>query len=120
MEIRQLTVRDVFRVAGILTKVKQPEPTGDAQGFGMRTILAALRDTEDETMAWLAYVGQVNVEVFATMPPSAVMDVIEGIMAQDGSRDFFARLLKLLGVKLSSSGSAGQTTPSSDSASVAT
>ena len=116
MQVRELTVKDVFAVTRMLGKVQLPERKDDAQGYGIAIVFAALRDAEEDLKEWLAdMVGKTKAE-FEAMPPSAILDVIEGIMAQDGAKDFFVRLSKLLGSPSFSSGTAGQMTPSKDSA----
>jgi len=95
----------------MLSKVKLPERSGDAQSYGLAVILAALRDVGPDAMAWLADVAQVDSKDFETMPPTAVLDVAEAIAAQEEARDFFDRLLRLLGMS-SKGATAGQTKPS--------
>lgn len=110
MEIRTLTVKDVFTLTRALSRVKPPDNTGNAQQFGLSLILSAFRDAEDELIAWLADMAGVEKEDFATMPAAAVLEVIEAISQQEGAKDFFGRLSKLLGVRSSSPPTTGPTT----------
>jgi len=112
MQVRKLTVRDVFTLTAMLSKVKLPERSDDAQSYGLAVILAALRDVGPDMEAWLADMAQSPPDLFRDMAPTAIMDVVEGIISQEEARDFFGRLSKLLGGTSFSSGLAGQTTKS--------
>lgn len=120
LKVRKLAVRDVFTITGMLSKVKLPERSEDAQAYGLSIIMAALRDVGPDVMAWLADVAQVPAEDFEAMPPVAIMDVVDGIVAQEEARDFFDRLLKRLGLTSSKGDTAGQTRSSNASASADT
>lgn len=121
MEVRQLAVKDVFTLARMVGKLHL-KPRDDGQSlmlYGQELLAEAVDKCGDDAMAWLADMAGMDAETFADRPAATVVDVIEAIVAQDGARDFFGKLWRLL-PKSSSNDMAGQTTPSSDSASGAT
>lgn len=105
MEIRPLQVEDVFAVARMLGKVtkgarlqlasaltgKKTNPTE----LGMVLFQSLVTDAEEDLKAWLASLAGKELTEFKTMPATAVLDVIEGLFAQEGIRDFLSRASQL-------------------------
>lgn len=101
MEVRQLQVEDVFTVARMLGKItrgarlqlasaltgKKTNPTE----LGMVLFQSLVTDTEEDLKVWLASLAGKELSEFKTMPATAVLDVIEGLFAQKGIKDFFGR-----------------------------
>ncbi len=115
IKIRELNVKDIFAVARMLGKVtrgarvqfasvltgKKANPTE----IGMVLFQSLVIDAEEDLKSWLADLagktkqitkdGETftvpDVTAFGDMPATAVLDVIEGLLQQEGIRDFFVR-----------------------------
>lgn len=105
IKVRQLNVEDIFTVARMLGKVtkgarlqlasaitgKKTNPTE----MGMVLFQSLVTDAEEDLKAWLASLAGVEVAEFKTMPATAVLDVVEGLVQQEGIRDFFGKASSL-------------------------
>lgn len=112
IKIRELNVGDIFCVARMLGKItkgaraqlvmalktKKVDPTE----FGVIIVQSVLIEVEEDLKAWLAdLIGKEKGE-FERMPAVALLDIIEKLAGQEGSRDFFTRASQLA-TKLTSS-----------------
>ena len=125
LEIRPLNVDDVFTVAKMLGKisksaleeiaealtreireegieeVEEGEMEVDAKKgvnptrLGMVIISSVFLEAEEDLKAWLGDLIGHSAEEFGAMPANTVLDVIEGLVSQEGIRDFFARASQL-------------------------
>ncbi len=117
-KVRPLSVEDVFTVARMLSKLTRGARTelaaalvdkkveGESEGeeikkpdymeVGMAMFQSLFVETEADLKAWLANLIGATVEEFGVMPATTVIDVVEGVIHQDGSTDFFARVSRLL------------------------
>jgi len=105
MEIRKLNVKDVFAVARMLGKItkgarlqlasalagKKADPTE----LGMVLFQSLVTETEEDLKAWLAELAGKEVVEFEVMPATAVLDIIDGLIQQEGIKDFFVRASSL-------------------------
>lgn len=107
MEVRALTVNDVFTVARMLSKVtkaaraelalalsakKSPEPAE----LGMVLFQSVFVETEEDLKAWLASLISKPREEFEAMPATTVIDIIEALVKQEDMKDFFGRVSQLV------------------------
>ena len=111
--IRPLQVKDVFSVARMLGKItkgarlqlaglltgKKANPTE----LGMVLFQSMVTEAEEDLKAWLASLVGKEVAEFETMPATAVLDIVEQLVSQEGIRDFFGKA-SLLADKISSKG----------------
>lgn len=119
IEVRPLQVKDVFVVARMLGKItkgarlqlasalagKKANPTE----VGIVLFQSLVTEAEEDMKAWLADLAgktkQVTVDdetvtvpdvaAFEVLPPTAILDVIEKLIGQEGIKDFFARASSL-------------------------
>lgn len=104
IEVRTLEVEDIFAVArmlGKITKGARVELAGAIKGgknkkidpteLGMVLVQSLVIEAEEDLKAWLASLAGKEVTEFKTMPAIALLDVFEGLLQQEGIRDFFAR-----------------------------
>jgi len=108
IELRSLTVDDVFTVARMLSKAtkgarkeiasaikseEKPDPTE----LGMVLFQSIFVEAEEDLKAWLAdLIGKTRDE-FVSMPASTVIDIIEKLAGQEDIKDFFGRVSQLVG-----------------------
>ena len=121
IEIRPLTVTDVFTVARMLSKVtkgakaeiataltaeEKPDPTE----LGMVLFQSVFIEAEEDLKAWLAdLIGKTkqvtrddetitvpDVAAFEIMPATTIIDIIEAFIRQEGAMDFFERVSQLV------------------------
>ncbi len=107
IEIRPLTVDDVFTVTRMLSKVtkgaraelakalsakEKPDPTE----LGMVLFQSVFVETEEDLKTWLASLIDKPKEEFGSMPATTVIDIIDALIKQEDMRDFFARVSQLL------------------------
>lgn len=114
--MRDLTVKDVFTVTRILSKMKLPENTEDARSVGLGIFQSMLGQAEDDIKAWFADLMGVSKQEFECMPAGTVLDVIDELLQRKDIKDFFDRVSRMLsGSTLTSSSpaTAGPTTKSS-------
>ena len=105
IEVRPLEVQDVFAVAHLLGKVtkgarmqlasvltgKKTNPTE----VGMVVFQSIFTEAEQDLKAWMASLIGKEVEEFAKMPATAVLEVIEKLMEAPDIRDFFVKASEL-------------------------
>lgn len=98
-----------------LTASYSAKRKSNATELGMMLFQSLVTDAEEDLKAWLASLAgktkQItkndetvtvpDVEAFKAMPATAVLDVIEGLFAQEGIKDFFRRASSLAGKFLS-------------------
>lgn len=99
IKVRDLTTRDVFTLTRMLTNVKLPPPAGDPSSYQLAILMAALRDAQEDLTAWLAEMAGMKKADLLDGPPSRLLDIFDGIRSQEGARDFFERLLLMLGIR---------------------
>lgn len=127
IKIRELNVKDVFAVARMLGKItkgarlqlasilagKKANPTE----LGMVLFQSLVTEAEEDMKAWLAdLIGKTkqvtkddetitvpDVIAFEAMPATAVLDIAEKLIEQEGIRDFFAKA-SLLATRLTGKG----------------
>ncbi len=121
MEVRALQVKDIFTVAKILGKVSKSgrlalastlAGSASPTDVGISLITGLFTEAEVEVKTWLADMIGVKPSEFETMPPSALIDVIEGIAAQEEWKTFLSRVSSLMG-KINLTGNGKTSTPSS-------
>lgn len=123
MQVREFKAKDVKRLTKLLTSVKLPAPNEDASAYGLAILQDALKGAADDLWAWLADMAGMEVSAFDELPASAVLDVVEAIAKQEGARDFFGRLGRMIGgitAKPSGNGTGGQTSTSENFAQTVT
>ena len=110
IEVRQIIVDDVFTVTRMLSKVtkgaraelaqalsdkkkgKSPDPTE----LGLALVQALFVETETDLKAWLASLIGKSAEEFVAMPAGTIIDIVDGLVKQEGIMDFFGRLSHLV------------------------
>ena len=106
MQIRKLTVSDVFCIALMFGKVtksareqlasalakKKANPTE----VGMLIFQNLLIEAGDDIKSWFADLIGTDKETFEKMPATTVLDIIEGLMDQEDIRDFFTKASALV------------------------
>lgn len=109
VEIRSLTVDDVFALAGMLSKItkgaraelatvlkpekgKKPNPTE----LGMALMGSIFLEARDDIKAWMASLVGKDTEEFGKLPPGTVLVVIEGLVGGEDFADFFAQASQLV------------------------
>jgi len=106
MEIRNLTVDDVFTVAPIFVKVTRGAQvqlltalTGkkvNAMQVGMAVIQGLLMEAEGDVKAWFADLAGMPPDEFKAQPAGMVLDLIETLAKKDDLMDFFERVSRLV------------------------
>ena len=98
--VRELTTADVGQVAkmfGKATRATQKEIAKQGADLSMMTLVLALLEVTDDMNEWAADLIGVDVEEFKVLPATTILDIIEQLGAQEGTRDFFARASRLAG-----------------------
>ena len=107
MEIRNLIVDDVFAVARIIGKTTRGAQvqllaalTGKGKSntvqVGMAVVQGLMLEAETDVKAWLASLAGMDIETFAKEPAMVVFDIVEGLMAREDAKAFFAKVSSLL------------------------
>ena len=120
IEIRELQVKDVFTVARMLGKVTKGARFELARSFtgkkvnptelGIALFQSIFTDAEEDLKEWLAdLVGKTkkiekdgetiavpDVRAFEAMPATAVLDIVEKLIAREDIKDFFRRASSLV------------------------
>jgi hypothetical protein len=137
IKIRDLTTKDIFTVAKILGKV-----TKGARGemlmlisgkskdispanLGLTLFQVLFTDAEDDIKDWLADLAGMKIEELDKASPTALLDIVDQLIVNDGIKDFLSRA-SLLVTKItpkdsgktstqSNAGTDGQTTSSTPS-----
>ncbi len=105
IKVRPVQVDDVFAVAKMLGKItkgarleiaamiveKGGKDKTSATEFALVLFQSLFIDAEDDLKSWLAELIGVKKSVFAKMPASTVIEVIEQLASQEGIRGFFAK-----------------------------
>jgi len=100
VEVRDLTVDDVARVAKIFSKATretQKQITASAENLSVMTLVMALLETEDAMMEWTSDLIGVTLDEFKAMPATTILDVIDQLGAKPETRDFFSRACRMAG-----------------------
>lgn len=107
IEVRSLTVDDVFVVAHMMSKatkgaraeiaaaVKAKEKQ-DPTELGMVLFQSMFVETEEDLKVWLANLISKTRDEFVVMPAMTVIDIIDALVKQEDIRDFFARASQLV------------------------
>jgi hypothetical protein len=107
MNIRDLTVNDVFTVARIIGKVTRGAQvqllaaiTGKGKTnpmqVGFAVVQGLMLDAESDVKALLADLAGMTVEEFAAQPAAVVFDIVEALMNKEDAKAFFAKVSSLL------------------------
>ena len=107
IEVRPLTVEDVFTVTRILSKVTKgareelakalsdkdkPDPTE----LGIAIFQSIFTDVEEDLKAWFADLIGKSKEELVAMPATTVIDIVEALTKQEGATGFFGRVSQLV------------------------
>ena len=110
IKVRLLIVDDVFTVTRMLSKVtkgaraelaqalsdkkkgKNPAPTE----LGLALVQTLFVEAEEDLKAWLASLIGKTPDEFKAMPATALIDIVEALMKQEGILDFFGRVSHLV------------------------
>lgn len=110
IEVREVIVDDVFTVTRMLSKVtkgaraelaqalsdkkkgKNPDPTE----LGLALVQTLFVETEEDLKAWLASLVGKTTDEFKAMPANTVVDIVDGLVKQEGIMDFFERVSRLV------------------------
>lgn len=105
IQVRDLTVDDIFTVVGILQKGTKKELAAavktKADGganpteLGLGFFLSLFVDTRDELKAWLADLVDLSSEQFSSKPPAFMLAVIKELRAKDDFKDFLESVKEL-------------------------
>lgn len=113
MEVRHLAVKDAMVLARMFGRLKiRPKAEDESvMQYGQAILSMVVESCGDEALGWLGSMANMTPEEFGEQPASVLVEVIQAIMAQEGARDFFAKVWGLI-PKSSNSVSPGPTTPS--------
>lgn len=105
IEIRDLNVKDVFAVARMLGKITKGARLELARSLtatktnptelGIVLFQSVFTEAEEDLKAWLADLASKDIKEFEAMPATAVLDIVEKLIAQEDIRDFFGRVSSL-------------------------
>lgn len=110
IEVRGLSVDDVFTVARMVSKVskgaraelvqamsdKKKGKKPKATELGMALFQGLFIESEEDLKAWLASLIGKTKEEFSAMPATTLVDIVDGLMSQEGILDFFGRVSQLV------------------------
>lgn len=110
IEVRGLIVDDVFSVARMVSKIskgaraelvqamsdKKKGKKPNATELGMALFQGLFIESEEDLKVWLASLVGVTKEEFVIMPASTLVDIVDGLVAQEGIMDFFERVSQLV------------------------
>jgi len=109
IEVRTLSVDDIFAVARMLSKVtkaaraelatalvEQEEGEENPTELGMTLFQTLFTESEADLKEWLAsLIGQTSEEL-GKLPATVLVDIVESLAAQEGVADFFGRVSQLV------------------------
>lgn len=105
IEVRPLVVTDVFTIARMLSKVTKGARTEIASAItakednptelGMAIFQGVFIEAEEDLKGWLASLVGKPKEEFEVMPATAIIDIIDELIKQEGIKDFFVKASQL-------------------------